>query len=62
MLHESEVIKLMRRVSNIFQTKHKCSAEYSDWRVANLSVADLQFIEEKNERKQSEPSTHSPNR
>lgn len=44
-MHESEVVALMRRVSYIFQHKHKCSAEFSDWKVTTMSPAELQDIE-----------------
>jgi hypothetical protein len=43
-LHESEQIDLMNRVARIFQTKHFCSAEFSNWKVTDMTVAELQFV------------------
>jgi hypothetical protein len=43
-LHEDEHIDLMNRVSRVFQTKHKCTARYSDWKVTTMSVAELQDV------------------
>jgi hypothetical protein len=47
-MHEQEQVALMRRVSHIFQTVHNCSVSFSDWKVTEMTVAELQFIEEKN--------------
>jgi hypothetical protein len=43
-LHENEHIELMNRVSRILQSKHKCSAEFSDWKVTEMSVSDLLWV------------------
>ena len=44
-MHEDEVIALMRRVSNLFQTKHDCTQTFSDWKVTDLTVQELLEIE-----------------
>jgi hypothetical protein len=48
-MHESEVISLMRRVSYIFQTKHNCTASFSDWKVTEMTVSELLAIANKEE-------------
>jgi putative alpha-1,2-mannosidase len=47
-LHEEVLVALMRRVSHIFQTKHHCTKAFSDWKVTDMTVAELQFIDEEN--------------
>lgn len=46
-MYESEQIALMNRVSRIFQEKHKCTKEFSDWKVTEMTVEELKFTEEK---------------
>ena len=42
-LHESDVA-LMRAVSQHFQTHHKCTAEFSDWKVTEMTVDELLWV------------------
>jgi hypothetical protein len=43
-MHESEIIALMGRVSYIFQTVHHCSVAFSDWKVADMTLGELQQV------------------
>ena len=43
-LHESEHVALMRAVSQHFQTHHKCTAEFSDWKVTEMTVDELLWV------------------
>ena len=43
-MHESDVIALMRRVSYIFQTVHHCSVVFSDWKVTDMTLNELQHV------------------
>jgi hypothetical protein len=44
-LHESEQVALMRRVAHIFMVKHDCTAEFSNWKVTDMTVAELQYVD-----------------
>ena len=44
MMHEDEQISLMNRVSHILQQKHKCTKDFSDWKVGELTVSELQDV------------------
>jgi hypothetical protein len=35
---------LMNRVSHIFQQKHKCTKDFSDWKVGEMTVSELQDV------------------
>jgi hypothetical protein len=43
-MHEDDCIRLMNAVSRIFQTKHACSVEFSEWKVREMSVNELQNV------------------
>lgn len=46
-MHETDVVALMHRISHHLQTFHKCTREFSDWKVTEMTVAELQFMETK---------------
>ena len=43
-LHESDSLALMRAVSQHFQTHHKCTVEFSDWKVTEMTVDELLWV------------------
>jgi hypothetical protein len=43
-VHEDEHIRLMRRVSHLWQTRNECTAEFSDWKVGTMTFDELQDV------------------